>query len=120
MVRKAYGTAASSMCGPNSGADFVGGLITADIKAMSPETATDVVYKSRIEEAEDPEAEREKLLKDMEYQSTSWLAGGVNLLDDVIDPRDTREYIINCLDILRGQRGDFISKKQLQIWPTGF
>jgi len=120
VVRKAYGTAASSMCGPNSGADFVGGLITADIRAMSPETATDVVYKSRIEESEHPEAEREKLLKDMEYQSTSLLAGGVNLLDDVIDPRDTREYIINCLDVLRGQRGDFISKKQLQIWPTGF
>ena len=37
-----------------------------------------------------------------------------------LDPRDLREYIINCLDILRGQRGDFISRKHLQTWPTGF
>ena len=120
VVRKSYGMAASSMCGPNSGPDFVGGLITADIRAMSPETATNVVYKSRIEEAEDPGAEREKLINQMEELSTPWQAAATGLLDEVIDPRDTRQYIINCLDILRGQRGDFISEKKLQTWPTGF
>jgi acetyl-CoA carboxylase carboxyltransferase component len=42
------------------------------------------------------------------------------MLDDVIEPQDTRKYIINCLDIMRGARGNFLSKKRLQDWPTGF
>jgi len=120
VVRKAYGMAASNMCGAATGPDFIAALTTADIRAMSPQAAVNVAYKRRIEEAEDPQAEREKLVKEMEHQSAPWQAAAAGSLDDVLDPGDTRSYIINCLDILRGQRGDFISKKSLQIWPTGF
>ncbi len=121
IVRKAYGMAASNMCGAATGPDFIAALTTADIRAMSPQAAVkEVVYKRRIEEAEDPKAESEKLIKEMEHQSTPWQTAAAGSLDDVLDPRDTRSYIINCLDILRGQRGDFISEKSLQIWPTGF
>ena len=120
IVRKAYGMGISNMCGTNCGPDFIAALTTAEISFMSPEAAANVVYFNRIEEAEDPEAEREKLIKEMEYGSAPWQAAAAGLLDDVIDPCDTRKYIIDCLDILRGQRGDFISKKYLQLWPTGF
>ena len=120
VIRKAWGMAAANMCGPSAGADFIAGLTTADIRSMSPEAAMNMVYQHRIEEAEDPEAEREKLIKEMESQSTPWEAAAAGLLDDIIDPRDTRMYIINSLDILRGQRGDFIGSHQLQTWPCGF
>lgn len=119
IVRKAYGLAAAIMCGPNSNPDFIAGLINADIRSMPPETIN-TVYRRRIEEAEDPEVERRKLISLMEQQSTPWEAASAGLLDDVLDPRDARKYVINSLDILRGQRGDFISKKYLQTWPTGF
>ena len=120
IVRKAYGMAISNMCGPNCGPDFIAALTTAEISFMSPEAAANVTYLRRIEEAEDPKAEREKLIKEMEYQSSPWPAAAVGLLDDVLDPRDTREYIIDRLEILRGCKGNFISEKYLQRWPTGF
>ncbi len=44
---------------------------------------------------------------------------GKAFIDDVIEPRNTREYINKCLDLLRGSDGKgFMSKKHLQSWPT--
>lgn len=120
IVRKAYGMAISHMCGTNCGPDFIAAWPSADISFMSPEAAANVVYFRRIQAAEDPEAEKEKFIKQMEYESAPWKAVTKGQLDEVIDPRDTRKYIIDCLDILHGCRGGFISRKYLQSWPTGF
>ena len=120
IVRKAYGMAISNMCGTNCGPDFIAAMTTAEISFMSPEAAANVVYLNRIESAEDPEAERERLIREMQYQSAPWPAAAVGLLDDVIDPRDTRQYLIDRLDILRGCKGNFISDHKLQAWPAGF
>ena len=120
IVRKAYGMAISNMCGTNSGPDFTAAMTTAEISFMSPEAAANVVYLNRIESAEDPEAERAKLIAEMAYQNSPWPAASVGLLDDVIDPRDTRKYIIDCLETLRGCKGNFITDHKLQAWPTGF
>jgi len=120
IVRKAYGMAISHMCGTNCGPDFIVAWPTADISFMSPEAAANTAFLRRIEAAEDPEAERARLIEEMQYESAPWRAAARGVLDDVIDPRDTRKYIIDCLDIIRGARGNFISKKLLQSWPTGF
>jgi len=120
IVRKAYGMAISNMCGTNCGPDFIAALTTSEISFMSPEAAANVAFLNRIESAPDPAAEREKLIKEMAYQSEPWAAAAVGLLHDVIDPRETREYIISRLDILRGCKGNFISEHKLQSWPTGF
>ena len=119
IVRKSYGQALLNM-GASSDPDFIVAWPTADISFMSAEAATNVVYFRRLEEAEDPGAERTKLVKQMEYENAPWKAAAKGLLDDVIDPRDTRKYIIDCLDILRSRRGGLISKKYLQSWPSGF
>ena len=120
IVRKAYGMGISNMCGPNCGADFISALTTAEISFMSPESAANVVYRDRIQAAENPDAERAKLIKEMEYGNAPWESASVGLLEDVIDPRDMRKYIIDCLEIMHGRKGGFISKKHLQSWPTGF
>jgi len=119
ILRKSYGQALLNM-GVAGGPDFVVAWPTADISFMSPEAATNVVYFRRLQEAKDPEVERRKLVKQMEYESAPWRAAAKGLLDDVIAPRDTRQYINKCLDILHGSRDGFISKKYLQSWPTGF
>ncbi len=120
IVRKAYGMAISNMCGSNCGPDFIAALTTAEISFMSPEAAANVVYLRRIEAAENPEEERAKLIKQMQLESSPFPAAAVGLLDDVLDPRDTRKYIIDYLEILRKCRGDFISDTRLQSWPTRF
>ena len=120
IVRKAYGMGISNMCGPNCGPDFISALTTADISFMSPEAAANVVYARKIEEAEDPEAEKGKLIKEMEYGNAPWEAAATGWLDDVLNPPDTRKYIIDCLEIMHSRKNGFISNKQLQSWPTGF
>jgi len=119
IMRKSYGQALINM-GAGGDPDFIVAWPTADISFMSPEAAANVVYFRHLQEVADAQAERAKLVKQMEYESAPWKAAAKGLLDDVIDPRDTRRYIINCLDILHRRRGGFISKKQLQSWPSGF
>ncbi len=120
IVRKAYGMGISNMCGPNCGADFISALTTSEISFMSPEAAANVVWGREIAKADDPVAERKKLIKEMEYGSAPWEAAADGWLDDVLDPRDTRKYIIDCLEIMHNRKNGFISDKLLQNWPTGF
>ena len=118
VIRKSYGMAYGNMAGTNCGPDFLVAWPTADISFMSPQAGVNVVYKSSLDAAENPEAEREKMIRQWEYQSAPWKAAEKHLIDDVIDPRDTRAYINRCLDLLRGSGRGFISKKLLQSWPT--
>jgi len=120
VVGKAWGMAAANMGGANVSPDFLGALTTADIRSASPEAVLNVLCKRRIEEAKDPGAEREEVLKEIETLSGPWYAAGSGVLDDLIDPRDLRKYVIDHLDILRAQRGTFISEHRLQAWPCGF
>jgi len=120
IIRKAYGMAISNMCGTNCGPDFIAALTTAEISFMSPEAAANVVYLRRIQASPNPEEERARLIQQMEYENAPFPAAAAGLLDDVIDPRDTRKYIIDCLENLRQCKGNFIGDTKLQAWPTGF
>ena len=120
IVRKAYGMAISNMCGSNCGADFLVSMTTGEISFMSPESAANVAFRNRIDGAENPEEERQKYIRQMELGSAPWDAATVGLIEDVIDPRDTRKYIIDCLEIMHERKNGFISRKYLQSWPTGF
>ena len=112
--------AISNMCGSNCGADFLVSMTTGEISFMSPESAANVAFRNRIDEAEDPEEERQKYIRQMELGSAPWDAATVGLIEDVIDPRDTRKYIIDCLEIMHERKNGFVSRKYLQSWPTGF
>jgi len=120
IIRKAYGMAISNMCGTNCGPDVFAAMTTAEISFMSPEAAANVTYLRRIESAPNPEEERAKLIAQMQRESSPFPAAHAGLLDDVIDPRDTRKYLIDKLDYLRRCKGNFISETKLQTWPTGF
>ncbi len=117
---EAMGMAIPNMCSSNSGADIFSALTTAEFSFMSPEAAANVVFARRIEAADDPEAERAKLIKEITEESSPFAAAAAGLLDDIIDPRDTRKYIIDKFDFLRKSGGDFITQNRLQSWPTRF
>ena len=119
LMRKAYGLAIMNM-GVAGKPDFIAAWPTADLSFMSAEAMANVVYYRMLQEAENPEAEKEKLIRQMEYENAPWGAAAKGLLDDVIDPRDTRNYIINCLEIIHQRKNGFISDKILRNWPTGF
>lgn len=111
IIRKSYGMAYSNMAGPGMGADFVFAWPGADISFMAPEIAANVVY-ARKREKVGPEA-----VEEMRLASAPWRAAGLGYIDDVIDPRETRQVLIDALALARGKSGGR-SQRLLASWPT--
>lgn len=119
VVRKSYGMAYSNMCGAGMGADFLYAWPTADISFMAPEVAANVVHAAKIAASEDPEQARSEAVEAMRLGSAPWQAAAMGYLDDVIDPRDTREVILRSLELARGGSGGR-SQRLMATWPTNF
>ena len=119
VVRKSIGAAYSNMCGPSMGADFVVAWPTAEISFTGPEVGVNVVYGRLLEQARDPANERKEWLKQWEFDSSPYKAAGKYLIDDVIDPRDTRRYLTRTLEYACQKNGSK-SERLLASWPTGF
>jgi acetyl-CoA carboxylase carboxyltransferase component len=118
IVRKSIGAAYSNMCGPDMGADFVFAWPTAEISFTGPDVGVNVVYKRQIEKAKNQDEERKRLLEQWGFESAPWRAAAKHLIDDVIDPRDTRKYISLALE--HSCRNGVRSQRLLSNWPTSF
>ncbi len=105
VVRKAYGGAYLAMCGRSMGADRVAAWPTAEIAVMGGDGAVNVLYRKELSEAEDPTALRAELLEQYaEKFSNPYAAAARGMVDDVIEPADTRAYIAQSLEVLRSKR----------------
>ena len=105
VVRKAYGGAYLAMCARSMGADRVAAWPTAEIAVMGAEGAVNVLYRKEIAAAEDGEAmRREKMDEYTEQFSNPYVAAARGMVDDVIEPADTRAYIALSLEILKSKR----------------
>ena len=104
-LRKSYGGAHLAMCSKDLGADRVFAWPTAEIAVMGAEGAVNVVFRKEIADAEDPAAKREELIAlYKETFSTPFMAASRGLVDDIIDPADTRRHVANALEILANKR----------------
>jgi acetyl-CoA carboxylase carboxyltransferase component len=121
IVRKSYGMAHCNMLGGNMGADCLLAWPTADISFMAPDVAVNVVYGRKLDSAADREAERQRLLAEMREVNGPWEPAGLNLIDDIIDPADTRVELCRALERARGPDGEMgRSERRLASWPTMF
>jgi len=105
VIRKAYGGAYIAMCCKDLGADRVVAWPTAEIAVMGAEGAAEIVFRREIDAAEDHEARRKELIE--EYRSTfsnPFVAAGRRLVDDVIEPAETRRYLGQALEALHTKR----------------
>jgi methylmalonyl-CoA carboxyltransferase large subunit len=105
VVRKAYGGAYLAMCGKDLGADRVVAWPTAEIAVMGAEGAVEVVFRKEINEAPDKKAKRQELI-DL-YRNTfsnPYVAGGRRLVDEIIEPAETRRYVALALEALHTKR----------------
>ncbi|CAB1031594.1 acyl-CoA carboxylase subunit beta [Corynebacterium diphtheriae] len=111
-LRKSYGGAHLAMCSKDLGADRVFAWPTAEIAVMGAEGAVNVVFRKEIEAAEDKEAKREELIQlYKDTFSTPFMAASRGLVDDIIDPADTRLHIANALEVLTNKRVTRPAKK---------
>lgn len=105
VMRKAYGGAYLAMCSKDLGADKVFAWPSAEIAVMGAEGAANVVFKREIDEAEDPASRRVELVEEYrETFSTPYMAAGRGLVDDIIDPADTRRQVHMALELLSAKR----------------
>jgi methylmalonyl-CoA decarboxylase subunit alpha len=114
VVRKTYGQAMVNMCGPGAGPDFIAAWPSAEIGFMEPQIAAEVVFGSYSKS-------RRKLLVDkMIKDSSPYPAAGAYYIQDIIDPRETRNYIIRILKIVRSSKNKGIGEHRLANWPKKF
>ena len=104
VVRKAYGAGYYVMCGKAYEPDLIVAWPTAEISVMGPEGAVNIIGRSAIEASDDPEATREQMLEQVKKQIDPYLAARNDLVDDVIDPRETRPTIVNGLRMAADKR----------------
>jgi methylmalonyl-CoA carboxyltransferase large subunit len=105
VLRKAYGGAYIAMCSKGLGADRVAAWPTAEIAVMGAEGAAEIVFRREIDTAEDKVAKRQELVDS--YRNTfanPQVAAGRRLVDEIIEPADTRKYIARALESLHGKR----------------
>ncbi|MFE3487565.1 MULTISPECIES: carboxyl transferase domain-containing protein [Streptomyces] len=112
ILRKAYGGAYIVMDSLSIGADLSLAWPANEIAVMGAEGAANVVFRRRIQAADDPEATRRQLVK--EYKSElmhPYYAAERGLVDDVIDPADTRSALVRALAMLRSKNAALPSRK---------
>jgi methylmalonyl-CoA carboxyltransferase large subunit len=105
VLRKAYGGAYIAMCSKGLGADRVVAWPTAEIAVMGAEGAAEIVFRREIDTAEDKEGRRKELVD--AYRDTfanPYVAAGRRLVDDIIEPAETRKYLAEALESLHTKR----------------
>jgi methylmalonyl-CoA carboxyltransferase large subunit len=105
VLRKAYGGAYLAMCAKDLGADRVVAWPTAEIAVMGAEGAAEIVFRREIEAAPDKAARRKGMVA--EYRETfanPYVSAGRRLVDDIIEPAETRKYLALALESLHGKR----------------
>ncbi|MDF0727376.1 carboxyl transferase domain-containing protein [Cytobacillus sp. S13-E01] len=116
ILRKAYGGAYVALNSKSIGADLVFAWPNAEIAVMGPQGAANIIFAREIAESEDPEATRaQKIEEYREKFANPYVAASQGMVDDVIDPRDTRIKIIQALEMLRNKKEDRPKKKHGNI-----
>ena len=113
---EACGAAFSAIAGRGAGSDYVIAWDDAAIAPMRPEGAVEFLWHDKLKGAADVNAKRTELAK--EYKATlasAQKAAELGVIDSVIAPADTRQAIVDALDLLEGKRVTNLPKKHSNI-----
>ena len=84
----------------------------AEIAVMGAEGAVNVLFRKQVAAAEDPEGLRTELVSDYEEKfNNPYVAAARGLIDDVIEPRDSRRVLIKALEVTLSKRETHLPKK---------
>jgi len=104
VTRKAYGAGYYVMCGKAYEPDLIVAWPTAEISVMGAEGAVEIVFRKQVEAAEDPAAKKAELIANFREIIDVYIAAGNDMIDDVIDPRETRPVICRALEMAENKR----------------
>lgn len=116
ILRKAYGGAYVALNSKSIGADLVFAWPNAEIAVMGPQGAANIIFAREIDNSENPEETRaQKIEEYREKFANPYVAASMGMVDDVIDPRETRIKIVQALEMLRNKQETRPHKKHGNI-----
>jgi len=100
IMRKAYGGGYIAMCSHHLRADFVCAWPTAEIAVMGPEGAANIIFRNEIKDAENPDEIRKQKVKEYKNKfANPYVAAAYGFIDAVIEPKETRNFLVHALDV---------------------
>jgi len=116
ILRKAYGGAYVALNSKSIGADLVFSWPNAEIAVMGPQGAANVIFSREIAQSDNPELTRATKIEEYrEKFANPYVAAARGMVDDVIDPRETRVKLIQALDMMRNKKETRPAKKHGNI-----
>ncbi len=116
ITRKDYGGAYLAMSSKHLGADMAFAWPTAQIAVMGAEGAANIIHRREIGAAPDPVAKRQEKIEEYnELFATPYCAAERGYVDRVIIPSETREHLIDALEIMCTKREMKPAKKHGNI-----
>lgn len=116
ITRKAYGGAYVVMNSKHIGADFNVAWPTAEIAVMGSDAAVNLIFRRDIAGAPDSTAKRTELVNQYtDLFASPYQAASRGYIDDVIEPRRTRPWLIQALALARSKRVNAPSRKHGNI-----
>ena len=106
IVGKAYGSAYVTMNSKSIGADMVYAWPNAEIGMMDANLAAKIMYAEQ-----DAETIKEKAAEYKELQTSPMAAARRGYVDTIIEPKDTRKYLIGAFEMLFTKREERPGKK---------
>ncbi|MEU0154727.1 acyl-CoA carboxylase subunit beta [Micromonospora fulviviridis] len=112
VLRKAYGGAYIVMDSCSVGADLSYAWPSNEIAVMGAEGAAKVIFRRQIAAADDPDATYAELVQQYKEELMHpYYAAERGLIDDVIDPAETRTVLIRALRMLHAKHAELPARK---------
>jgi propionyl-CoA carboxylase beta chain len=116
ILRKAFGGAYVALNSKAIGADLVYAWPSAEIAVMGAEGAANIIFSREIAASPQPEETRKRRIEEYKQKfSNPYVAAAHGMVDDVIDPRETRRKLKTALEMLRNKRDTRPPKKHGNI-----
>lgn len=116
IVRKAYGGAYDVMNSKHLGADYNFAWPRAEIAVMGPEGACSIIFKHDIIGSKAPEKKKAELAEMYRKKfANPYIAVSKGYIDDVIEPKETRERLISALKSIYRKREERPRRKHGNI-----
>jgi acetyl-CoA carboxylase carboxyltransferase component len=116
ILRKSYGQAFINMGGGRN-TDELACWPSADLGFMDTRASVNVLFG--VKEQDDPERFKQ-LVAEVERDTTPWELARLYEAQHVIDPRDTRAFLVRMLQVHRKRLKNGIGEHRLANWPTSY
>lgn len=116
IIRKAYGGAYCVMNSKHIGGDYNFAWPNAEIAVMGAEGACSIVFRKEIAVSKNPNERKNELIQDYRKKfSNPYVAASKGYIDNVIEPKETREKLISALKSIYRKREELPKRKHGNI-----